>query len=197
MPERTLHVLLVDDDPADRLHLRQLLVASGDTVDDARDTTEAIEALRGRRYDAVLLDRNLLDGLDSAACLTQIVSLAGGAPVLLVSGAMSTHDALAAVELGAARAYLKSAHGPAALPLGAELRQLIDARYQGERAALWREVQELQTSIAGQSAVETASWWTTLTGKERGAVIGTVAAGMGATAQAVAEVLQAWLAQAG
>ena len=52
----TAHILVVDDDNAIRGLLRSVLRRDGYAVEEASDGVEALEKLRERPYDAVLLD---------------------------------------------------------------------------------------------------------------------------------------------
>jgi DNA-binding NtrC family response regulator len=67
------HVLVVDDEPAIRRSLARALLARGLTVDTAESGAAALDLLRTRAVDAVLLDREMpeLDGLSVLAQLRQ------------------------------------------------------------------------------------------------------------------------------
>ena len=60
-------ILVVDDDPQIRRVMRVTLTAQGYEVDDARSGDEALEKLRERQSDLVLLDMNMpgLSGLET------------------------------------------------------------------------------------------------------------------------------------
>jgi len=60
-------ILVVDDDPQIRRVMRVTLTAQGYEVDDARSGDEALEKLRQRRSDLVLLDMNMpgLSGIET------------------------------------------------------------------------------------------------------------------------------------
>ena len=59
-------ILVVDDDPQIRRVLKVTLTGQGFEVDDAKNGEEALERLRERRFDLVLLDINMpgMSGLD-------------------------------------------------------------------------------------------------------------------------------------
>ena len=60
-------ILVVDDDPQIRRVMRVTLTAQGYEVDDARSGDEALEKLRERQSDLVLLDMNMpgLSGIET------------------------------------------------------------------------------------------------------------------------------------
>ena len=81
----TTSVLIVDDDPSFRALAAQLLRADGfEVAGCAADAKEALDKVRSRRPDAVLLDLNLADlhGLDLA---TRLVAEEGQQGILLTS----------------------------------------------------------------------------------------------------------------
>ena len=78
-------VLIIDDDARFRALARALLEASGyAVVGEAADGRQALEAVRGLRPDAVLLDVQLPDR-DGFAVATALVALDGPAVVLISS----------------------------------------------------------------------------------------------------------------
>src|SRR5678815_5268884 len=99
-----LRILIVDDEPAARDRLRQLLAAAADVevVGEAGDGLEAIEKIAALRPDVVLLDIQMpgCSGLDVAA------SLAEPRPRIIFCTAYDEH-ALEAFELNAVDYLLK------------------------------------------------------------------------------------------
>jgi signal transduction histidine kinase/ActR/RegA family two-component response regulator len=74
--EKTLagrHILLVEDAVASRMLTATVLEQMGMTVDLAGDGTEALDAVRDHRYDAVLMDIGLptMSGFDAARCIRE------------------------------------------------------------------------------------------------------------------------------
>jgi CheY-like chemotaxis protein len=62
------HVLLVEDNPINQMVATEILVSAGISVDKANNGIEAIDALRGKNYDAVLMDVQMpeMDGLEAS-----------------------------------------------------------------------------------------------------------------------------------
>ncbi len=83
-PQRRL--LLVEDDPANRLTLSALLEDAGFTVAAAESYAQAVRLLEApQRYDAVLLDSGLGDG-DGRALIPRVRQRMPAAKLVLVSG---------------------------------------------------------------------------------------------------------------
>lgn len=64
----SLHFLLVEDNPQNRLLAKTVLTYDGHTVVEAENATRACTALQGEKFDAVLMDLQLpdLDGFELA-----------------------------------------------------------------------------------------------------------------------------------
>lgn len=62
MPSKSHHILLVEDNPAARLHVERLLAANGYVVSIGETAVEALNMLRDRLFDLVLMDIQLPDG---------------------------------------------------------------------------------------------------------------------------------------
>jgi len=86
-----MNVLLVDDDDAARLTLQALLEDEGFDVIDASSSGDALERMRERGFDLVLLDQHIGDTLGTEL-IPEIRLAAPGARVVIVSG--STEDAV-------------------------------------------------------------------------------------------------------
>jgi len=81
-------VLLVEDHPVNRELARELLEAAGLSVTEAQNGLEALEQLRARRFDVVLMDVQMpgMDGLEAVRAIRARPDL-GGLPVI----AMTAH----------------------------------------------------------------------------------------------------------
>jgi two-component system nitrogen regulation response regulator NtrX len=99
-PRQRLDVLLVDDDSRIRSTLRGVLEDEGHTVAEAPGGAQALEALEGRSFDAVLLDVNMpgMSGLDA---LVTIREMAPNTGVIMVSGEGTVATAVQALKRGA------------------------------------------------------------------------------------------------
>ncbi|HZF70424.1 response regulator [Sulfuricurvum sp.] len=66
-PIRGAHILLVEDNEINREFAEELLRGEGLSVDEAHDGFEAIERIKGHRYDGVLMDIQMpnLDGIEA------------------------------------------------------------------------------------------------------------------------------------
>ena len=93
-------VLVVDDERSLRKALRMSLAANGFAVEEACNGEEALGALRGRRFDLVLLDVNMpgISGID--AC-RKIRGMSPHAGVVMVSVRDLEDDKVRAFEAGA------------------------------------------------------------------------------------------------
>src|SRR5437867_4915572 len=83
-----MKILLIEDNAADALMVRELLHDAGDAASElthARRLDEAIRVLRGQTFDAVLLDLGLPDarGLQALGLLEQA---APDVPIVVLSG---------------------------------------------------------------------------------------------------------------
>lgn len=83
--QRPTRVLLCDDSPVERLALAHLLRLEGYDVDESGDGESAIETLKLRPIDAVLLDLNMPD-VDGFAVLDYVHEHRRALPVILLSG---------------------------------------------------------------------------------------------------------------
>ncbi len=93
-------LLVVDDDRAFRLSTCALLREEGYEVSDAADGQAAVEALRERRYDLVLLDLRM-PGVDGLQLLEALRIWGHNLPVLLISGYGTVDVAVRALHSGA------------------------------------------------------------------------------------------------
>ena len=104
---RSLHVLVVDDEPLIRWSLSETLGAAGHQVTEAQDAASALTALADvREPDLALLDFRLPDSND-LGLLARIRQIAPAATVILMT-AFGTSDITAgALEMGASRVLNK------------------------------------------------------------------------------------------
>jgi CheY-like chemotaxis protein len=82
---RPTRLLLCDDAPVERLALAHLLRREGFEVDEAADGESAIEQLKHRQVDAVLLDLHMPD-TDGFGVLSYLQEHRRSLPVILLSG---------------------------------------------------------------------------------------------------------------
>jgi DNA-binding response OmpR family regulator len=78
-------LLLCDDSPVERLALAHFLRRTGYTVDEAGDGEAAIQHIKNRQVDAVLLDLNMPD-IDGFGVLGYLQEHRRALPVILLSG---------------------------------------------------------------------------------------------------------------
>ena len=95
-----MRILLVEDEPEIAAGLSARLESDGFTVDRAASLGEAIEAVLGAPYRAVLLDRRLPDG-DGLGLLPVVRTRRPPPPVLLVTALDDIPDRVAGMEAGA------------------------------------------------------------------------------------------------
>ena len=93
-------VLVVDDEASLRKALRTSLVASGFSVEEARSGEEALNAVRQRAFDLVLLDINM-PGINGFEACQRIRALVPRAGIVMVTVKDSEEDKVRALEAGA------------------------------------------------------------------------------------------------
>jgi PAS domain S-box-containing protein len=134
----SLHVLLVDDDEADRLAVRRCLQQSGlrITVDQAETAAEALGLMRQSSYACVLLDYYLPDVPNEALFFREIRSLAPGIPIVMFTGRGDEDIAVELMKAGAADYVPKASLTPeriaASLRHAIELARVTSAQKQAE-----------------------------------------------------------------
>jgi DNA-binding response OmpR family regulator len=97
----TNSVLIVDDESDVRELLSKFLRRRGYEVDTASDGASAIEAIRGKRPDIVLLDIRL-PKMDGLSVLEKLRDESDGVAVITMSGSADEETARRSLELGAA-----------------------------------------------------------------------------------------------
>ena len=95
-----LSILVVDDDPAIRRALREILEHAGHTVNEADTGARAVTALESARADVVLLDL-AMPGMHGLEALERIRDLAPDTGVIVVTGEATLKHAIQAGERGA------------------------------------------------------------------------------------------------
>jgi DNA-binding NtrC family response regulator len=95
------HILVVDDEPPMRRVVERILVAAGHDLEGVGSGADALQAVRARRPDLVLLDLHLDDqsGLEVLSELGR--DAAPGVPVVMMTGRGSVEAAVKAFKLGA------------------------------------------------------------------------------------------------
>ncbi|MBX3209178.1 MAG: response regulator [Labilithrix sp.] len=138
---RTSVLLVEDDDDDAALIARVLSRFTRIQFDVSRVATIAAarQALREQRHDAVLVDLGLPDS-DGLASFTEILAVASGAAVVVLTGDDREELGLRAVELGAQEYVVKTEHAYQLLPL--------TIAYSCERQRHHLEVQELTAALA-------------------------------------------------
>lgn len=97
----SMRALVVDDEQDIRTIMGLNLRLAGIEADEAADGDDALELLRTRRYDAVLLDL-AMPKTDGYSVLRTIAAEGlGGIPVVVLSARATPSDAVEALELGA------------------------------------------------------------------------------------------------
>lgn len=96
------HILVVDDDPLQRLLLIEFLVANGFTASEADNGRNALEAFTERLPDLVLLDV-MMPELDGYAACTQMRQIPGSSyvPIVVLTGLDDADSVDRAYEVGA------------------------------------------------------------------------------------------------
>ena len=99
MPERKLHVLVVDDEPAIVDYLRLGLKYEGFEIEVAGDGRAALAAVHARRPDLVILDRMLPDGDGLSVC--RELRRLGDIPIIMLSARGEAEDRIEGLREGA------------------------------------------------------------------------------------------------
>ncbi len=140
-------VLIVDDNPADRVLFRTILERAGFAVHETARGDEALAVARRLRPHAVVLDVNL-PGTDGYTVCRQFRAdpLLMGTAVLMLTVLGDQNDILAGLEAGADDYVAKDAPPPAIV---ARLRRLIQHRRMASLAALNAQLVQVGRLLAG------------------------------------------------
>ncbi len=95
-----LEILIVDDDPAHRVMLKKLLGGWGYRVTEADDGAVAIEEVRKRSFDLILMDIRMMK-VSGIEALEQIKKINPTIPVIIMTAYASVETAVSALKKGA------------------------------------------------------------------------------------------------
>ncbi len=128
-------VLLVEDDPVNRVLAKRILSAHGFPFAEATNGEEALAQARARKPDVVLMDLSLpvMNGWDAVARMRQIPDLAD-VPVIAVTAHAMRGDREKALEAGCDD-YLSKPYRPAELVAAIE-RAVAAGRRQSEHVVV-------------------------------------------------------------
>ncbi len=99
-------ILLVDDEPDIALALKDLLESEGHTIDVASTGQVALDLVKQRSYDAVLLDIRLPD-MDGLLVLDSLASSHPGLPIIVLTGLTGLDSVAGPLEEQGAFAHLQ------------------------------------------------------------------------------------------
>jgi CheY-like chemotaxis protein len=119
-PERSAHVLVVDDNATNRMVAQALCEMFDCTCESANDGEEAVEAARGGRFDLILMDIKMprMDGVAATRAIRALAGGAGAVPIIALTANADPDDAagyLAAGMNGVVEKPMKPEHLLAAL----------------------------------------------------------------------------------
>ena len=103
----TRSVLVVEDQPEMRTVTTLILKHAGYTVVEVENGQEAINLLRKRPVDIMVLDMVLEQSFDGLDCYREAIAIRPGQKAIIVSGSAVTSRVLKAQRLGAGRFVLK------------------------------------------------------------------------------------------
>jgi two-component sensor histidine kinase len=110
MPERRHRILIIDEDESFCRYVSEHLEQSNFTVTSARNGEAAMEHLRKRNVDAVVLN-HILPGTDGLTFLSEIRAQDDAPPVVYLTRNQESEIAVAALKAGAADYVVKDLHG--------------------------------------------------------------------------------------
>ena len=119
-PERSAHVLVVDDNATNRMVAQALCEMFDCTCESACDGEEAVEAARGGRFDLILMDIKMpkMDGVAATKVIRTFPGPAGAVPIIALTANAEPEDSaeyLAAGMNGVVEKPMKPEHLLAAL----------------------------------------------------------------------------------
>jgi two-component system response regulator HydG len=100
MMEKKHTILVVDDDPGHRTMLKTLLTGWGYLIHEADDGSTAIEMVRARPFDLILMDIRMIK-VSGLQALTEIKALNPAIPVIIMTAFSSVETAVEALKTGA------------------------------------------------------------------------------------------------
>lgn len=114
-------VLIVDDDAAVLTMLTKVIRSNGLTPECADSAEKALEMLKTRSFDLILMDVNMR-GMDGFAAVETIRRMGVHTPIIIVSGRREDFDTLYGLDIGADD-YITKPFNP--VTLGAKVKALI------------------------------------------------------------------------
>jgi two-component system, OmpR family, KDP operon response regulator KdpE len=92
-------ILVVDDEPQIRRVMRAILIPEGFDVDDAKSGNEALDCLRSREYDLVLLDVDMpgMTGFETCRAIRALSDM----PIIMLTARSAEKDEVEALDAGA------------------------------------------------------------------------------------------------
>ncbi len=92
-------VLLTDDDPEIRKMFQKYLIKKGFAVTVAKNGCEAMQYVKGRAFDLIIMDLNLPDGFGGDYC--EMIRKVSTTPILVLTASESEQDYVKSLNLGA------------------------------------------------------------------------------------------------
>src|SRR4030066_683096 len=93
-------ILVVDDDSAHRIMLKKLLGGWGYKISEANDGSAAIETVKQKLFDLILMDIRMLN-VSGIEALEQIKTINSEIPVIIMTAYASVETAVSALKKGA------------------------------------------------------------------------------------------------
>ena len=100
--ERSAHVLVVDDNATNRMVAQALCEMFDCTCESANDGAEAVEAVRGGRFDLILMDIKMpvMDGVAATRAIRGLPGAPGLVPIIALTANAEPEDAQAYLDAG-------------------------------------------------------------------------------------------------
>ena len=97
-----LSILVVEDNPTNRLVASRILEGLGASVATANDGQLGLEAVQAARYDLVLMDVQMprMDGMEATRCIRALVGRAASTPIIGLTANAMAHQRVAYLEAG-------------------------------------------------------------------------------------------------
>lgn len=114
-------VLIVDDDQAVSTMLYKVIKSNGIEADTVSSGEQALDQLKEKRYDLILLDVNM-GGIDGFEVVQAVRGRGLKTPIIIVSGRKEDYDTLYGLDIGADD-YVTKPFNP--ITLGAKVKALI------------------------------------------------------------------------